>query len=141
MLTGMTEGVEMLAFITGRLIERETAARAYVPLTGFTHRHGTSEPGWQEHAHAGGGGHHGHDPDTGGQVPIAEVSDPARVLRSVQATRRILARYEDCLIRMEDPDYPAGVARDQAREYEDFVLPNLAAEFSDHPGYDREWAP
>lgn len=69
------------------------------------------------------------------------VYDPARVLREVEAGRRILARYEDCLARMEDPDYPQGVAADQAREYEDFVLPNLAAAWSGHPDYDQEWNP
>lgn len=66
---------------------------------------------------------------------------PARVLREVAGKRAILARYEDCLARMEDPEYPAGVARDQAREYEDFVLPNLAAVYSDRPGYRDEWKP
>ncbi len=66
---------------------------------------------------------------------------PARLLREAGAGRRILARYEDCLARMEDDDYPAGVARDQAREYEDFVLPNLAAAWSDHPDYDPDWEP
>ncbi|MDQ2873977.1 MAG: DUF6221 family protein [Actinomycetota bacterium] len=60
---------------------------------------------------------------------------PERVLREVEAKRDILARYEDCLARQEDPDYPSAVARDQAREYEDFVLPNLAAGWSDHPDY------
>src|SRR5450755_1958435 len=64
--------------------------------------------------------------------------DPGRVLREVEAGRRILARYADCLARMEDDDYPARVARDQAREYEDFVLPNLATAWSDHTGYDDE---
>jgi hypothetical protein len=67
--------------------------------------------------------------------------DPARVLREVKAGRMILARYEDCLARQEDDDYPAGTARDQAREYEDFVLPNLATIDSTHPGYDPEWDP
>jgi hypothetical protein len=66
--------------------------------------------------------------------------DPARVFREVEAGRAILARYADCLLRMEDPDYPAAVARDQAREYEDFVLPNLAAVYSGHPDYNPEWA-
>jgi hypothetical protein len=67
--------------------------------------------------------------------------DPARVLRRIEAGRRILARYEDCLARMEDPAYPNAVARDQAREYEDFVLPNLAAEWDDHAGHREEWKP
>jgi uncharacterized protein DUF6221 len=67
--------------------------------------------------------------------------DPARVLREVEAKRAILARYEDCLIRMEDPEYPNAVARDQAREYEDFVLPDLASAWAGHPDYDEAWAP
>lgn len=67
--------------------------------------------------------------------------DPARVLREVGAARRILARYQDCLARMEDPDYPQGAARDQAREYEDFVLPNLLVRWAGHPDYDQEWKP
>ena len=67
--------------------------------------------------------------------------DPARVLRHVEGSRRILARYQDCLARMEDPDYPQAVARDQAREYEDFVLPNLLTRWSDHPDYRQGWKP
>lgn len=81
------------------------------------------------------------DADIDVATPHIGRNDPARVLRRVEAGRAILARYEDCLSRMEDRDYPAGVARDQAREYEDFVLPNLAAEFSDRPGYREEWKP
>jgi Family of unknown function (DUF6221) len=66
--------------------------------------------------------------------------DPARVLREVEAKRMILARYEDCVARQEDSDYPQGAARDQAREYEDFVLPHLAAAWRDHPDWRQEWA-
>ena len=79
-------------------------------------------------------------PDENQAAHIAR-HDPARVLREVAAKRNILARYQDCLVRQEDPDYPAGVAREQAREYEDFVLPNLAASYSDHPDYDEDWKP
>jgi len=66
---------------------------------------------------------------------------PARVLREVEAGRNILARYEDCLVRMEDPAYSGTAEYVQIREYEDFVLPNLAAIWNDHPGYDEDWAP
>jgi Family of unknown function (DUF6221) len=62
-------------------------------------------------------------------------------LGMIAAIRAILFRYADCLARMEDPDYPAGVAKDQAREYEDFVLPNLAAAWNGYPDYDQDWAP
>lgn len=67
--------------------------------------------------------------------------DPARVLREVEAKRNILARYEDCVARQEDQDYPYASAAEQAREYEDFVLPNLAASYSDHPACRPEWKP
>src|ERR1039457_110053 len=67
--------------------------------------------------------------------------DPVRVLREVEAKQNILARYEDCLTRQEDQDYPYAPAAEQAREYEDFVLPNLAASYSDHPDYDPDWKP
>jgi len=67
--------------------------------------------------------------------------DAARVLREIEAGRMILARYEDTLARQEDDNYPAGVAQNQAREYEDFVLPNLAAAWNNHPDYRPEWKP
>lgn len=60
---------------------------------------------------------------------------PSRVFRDVQAKRKIIERYADCLARMEDDDYSLSTARDQAREYEDFILPSLAAIWSDHPDY------
>ena len=71
---------------------------------------------------------------------VLPPNDLNRVLREVEAKRAILARYEDCLARLEDDDYPAGTARDQAREYEDFVLPNLAAAYSGHEDYQPAWA-
>jgi hypothetical protein len=71
---------------------------------------------------------------------FALVHDPARVLREVAAKRAILMRYADCLTRTEDAAYPNGVAMDQVREYDDFVLPNLAAIWSDHHDYRPEWA-
>ena len=64
-----------------------------------------------------------------------------RMLREVKGKRMILARYEDALRRQEDDEYPAGPAVDQAREYEDFVLPNLIVGYSDDPAYDADWAP
>ena len=131
---------ELATFWAGCLDEEEAAARAYVPVADLTHRHGHGK-GWREHNHLAGNRPHQHDLNTDGQIPAVTVGDPARVLREVEAGRAILARYEDCLARMEDPDYPAGVARDQAREYEDFVIPNLIAVYSDHPDYRAEFAP
>src|ERR1700722_19617465 len=64
-----------------------------------------------------------------------------RLLRDIKGARNILARYQDCLARTEDPAYPQVVARDQVREYEDYVLPNLLMRWADHPDYDQEWKP
>jgi hypothetical protein len=105
---------ELLAFWRARLDETEVAAKAWLPFG---------------------------NPDAGQRDHFAR-HDPGRALREVAADRAILARYEDCLARMEDPEYPAGVARDQAREYEDFVIPNRVAVHSDHPDYRaEEWKP
>ena len=48
-----------------------SALPAYVQLDAHgTHKHGTSEPAWVQHSHLGGGFPHGHDPETGFQVPL-----------------------------------------------------------------------
>jgi hypothetical protein len=66
---------------------------------------------------------------------------PTRVLAEVEAKRRILDRYDDCRVRLEDPDYSVVEAAEQLREYEDFVLPALALPYADRPGYrEGEWA-
>jgi alkanesulfonate monooxygenase SsuD/methylene tetrahydromethanopterin reductase-like flavin-dependent oxidoreductase (luciferase family) len=126
---------ELIAFITARLDEDEASAKAVAFRSRFTAMgNSVQSPGGR-----------GNPP-----MPIADVidpetashiarHDPARVLREVAAKRAILARYEDCLARMEDPDYSHVTARDQAREYEDFVLPNLATVWSNHPDYRQEW--
>jgi hypothetical protein len=148
---------DLVAFLSARLDEREAAARAL----------GDPDWGmrpWQVEECAGDGAsgcpcivYQGeYKPVDQPQVPTIQYIadgeapeyaahiaryDPARVLREVEAGRNILARYEDCLARQEDQDYPYAPAVEQAREYEDFVLPNLAAVDSDHPDYDPEWRP
>jgi hypothetical protein len=125
--------VEISEFYAARLDEDEAAARANVGDSGLgdTEAFGPSWPDYQTYS--------------GSSVETAQAYldrfRPLRTLREVEAGRRILARYADCLARMEDPGYPAGVARDQVREYEDFVLPNLVAEFSGHPDYQEGWEP
>ena len=117
---------DLIAFVTARLGDLELAAKiaSVDDAWGELRRTIPAEPGTLNRNHR-----------------LMHEVNPARALREVEAGRRILARYADCLARMEDPDYPAGVARDQAREYEDFVLPNLAATWNDHPGYDQDWEP
>lgn len=129
---------DLAAFLTARLDEDEAAAKAVTFRSRFVQDgHGVTSPG----------GNPGNPP-----MPIADViddetaahiarHDPARVLRDVEAGRHILARYEDCLVRQDDDSYPTATAREQAREYEDFVLPNLAAKYSGHPDYEEDWKP
>jgi hypothetical protein len=122
---------KLAAFITARVDELAVAAhgcmncgqpiRRAMTKTGYTH--GRAGLDWQGSRCPG---------KLTGALPWP---DPERLLRRVEAVRNILARYGGCLVRMEDPDYSHAVARDQAREYEDFVLPNLAAEWSEHPNY------
>lgn len=67
--------------------------------------------------------------------------DPARVLRRIERDRLILDRYEDTLARIDDPEYSTVEAAQQAREYEDFVLPALALPYADREGCPPEWRP
>jgi hypothetical protein len=67
--------------------------------------------------------------------------DPARVLREVEAKRRIVDRYEDAVTRQDDPAHSRIAAFHEVAEYDDWVLPLLALPYSDHPDYREEWRP
>lgn len=65
---------------------------------------------------------------------IAE-HDPARVLREVEAGRRLLARWEQLDARRSDN------AEDEARAWlADEMVAMRAAVYADHPDYDQGWA-
>ncbi|HEY1668517.1 MAG TPA: DUF6221 family protein [Trebonia sp.] len=132
----------LIEFINARLAEEEATARA---AGGGTWRTGCycEGPctGW-------GGGccrvegddikiydEGGHDAS---QADHIARHDPARVLREIEAKRAILARYEDCLDRMENLEFSAMAAREGLAEYEDSVLPNMAGAWSDHADYRQE---
>src|SRR4249919_1653073 len=83
---------DLVAFLRARLDEDEASARAYVRVADLTHRHNEGN-GWREHNHLAGGVPHQHDPGTGGQIPMAAVDEPVRVLREVEAKRAILAQW------------------------------------------------
>ena len=127
---------DLMAFLSARLDEDEAAAKAATPppwrAAGEDILSDTDDPHWAGACAANASG--------ADAVHIAR-HDPVRVLREVEAKRNILARYEDCLARQEDQDYPYAPAAEQAREYEDFVLPNLAASYSGHHDYDEDWTP
>ncbi len=134
---------DLIAFLEARLAEDEAAAKAAASVAGPHWHHDRFWPGDGSSATtmilsaAGSPLADTLHRDDEEMAPFIARHDPARALREVEADRRILARYQDCLARMEDPDYPQGVARDQAREYEDFVLPNLLMKWADHPDYDQ----
>lgn len=69
--------------------------------------------------------------------------DPARVLREVQAKRAILelANMANGLDMQVDHEFRVG-QRDEAEEpyVGDLILRHLAAVYSDHPDYRKEWA-
>jgi Family of unknown function (DUF6221) len=71
-----------------------------------------------------------------------ECGLPVRMLREVEAKRRIIARYEYCVkIAGEDQSsHPESGLADAAYELLTFTLPALAAVYSDKPGYDPEWS-
>jgi len=83
------------------------------------------------------------DLDLGGYLAdhIARFGSPARVLTEVATKRAILDRYDDARSRAEDHEYSTSEALQQIREYEDFVIPNLAMVYADRPDYKPEWRP
>lgn len=63
--------------------------------------------------------------------------DPARVLREIDAKRRLLARYEELLTASKKE----GLIGDVTEEYQDFLLRLLALPYADRPGFREGWAP
>jgi hypothetical protein len=62
------------------------------------------------------------------------LHDPARTLRQIEADRELLTAYSSAF--GGGPDFGSGYARG----LEDAIRHRLL-EWSDHPDYDREWAP
>jgi hypothetical protein len=122
----------LAAFLAARLDEDEEIAKR-AKRNGYPVNSGPLNGWWVKP------GYNVAEPITLAAGTYAACHGPDRTLREIEGIRSILARYEDCLARMDDPAYPQAVARDQAREYEDFVLPPLAAVYSDSPGYREEW--
>jgi len=84
---------------------------------------------------------HAHDPDERG-THIAR-HDPARVLREVEAKRRIIERYEADRADFQRHDgYQRNAAMSAARmEISEQALRALAAAYSDHSEYQPHWKP
>ncbi|MFE6893956.1 DUF6221 family protein [Streptomyces sp. NPDC057694] len=72
---------------------------------------------------------------------VCDCGVPARVLREVDAERRILARFRDALTEAESPDHlVSGPARTALLVVEP-IAKDLAAVYADRPGYREEWRP
>ena len=81
----------------------------------------------------------------GGQSPtrnvatgmyVAKMSNPARVLREVEAKRAILRRCARFINEMDQ--HPNGLVSPRAVQAR-HTLAHLTAIYSDHPGYRQEW--
>lgn len=69
-------------------------------------------------------------------APHIARHDPARVLREVEAKRRIVVAREKTPTEIEDPEFEEGT--ESALEY---VLRLLALPYADHADYDANWKP
>jgi hypothetical protein len=126
---------EMIAFVAARLDEDEAAAKSAAAETAAGWFTGTSEDSDERSVCYTGPStlHPGSmwDYDIADRVPQAAAAhiarhDPARALREVAAKRAILLQWEH-----SPPGSPALTN----------ALYQLAAVYSDHPGYRPEWKP
>ena len=98
----------LVEFLRARLDEDEAAAKAWLPFG---------------------------NPDAAARVHIARL-DPGRVLREVEAKRRLIADYEVYDASARYPDSEGGIAIGLGTAVE---LAALA--YADHPDYDEAWRP
>jgi uncharacterized protein DUF6221 len=68
-------------------------------------------------------------PGAAARTPDCDCGYPARVLREVEAGRKILAEFDSAI---EEPSYYAGLI---------FAIGVCVAVFSDHPDYRTKWKP
>ncbi|MDX3515918.1 DUF6221 family protein [Streptomyces caniscabiei] len=69
-------------------------------------------------------------------APHIAEHDPARVLREIDAKRRLLAEWKLANAEAKYPDFMGGYSSGL-----DYAVQLAAAEYADRPGYDPEWAP
>jgi hypothetical protein len=108
----------LAGFVAARLGEDEAAAGRIAAMI--------------ERQNAGGWVSSSTPPVPGNSVTISTAWMPARVMRDAAAKRAILAEYEADHGLAYGPEYYAGL---------EVAVRNLAAVWSDHPGYRQEWAP
>jgi hypothetical protein len=134
--------VELREFIEARLAEDEAIAlavqqRAPWLVVGSYGDEGVKEDGygWV----ATGAYNAGMDADDAAHIAR---HDPARVLRDVEAKRRLLAQYQAVCDEIRAPKSAEHRMNARARQFAlDEVLVTLALPYADHPNYDPSWSP
>lgn len=129
---------ELVEFLRARLAEDERAARAATPGPWIAHKYIDYDCDFEATIGTGAGVHEqtnivGHGYEGGGVQKLDDARfiarhDPARVLREVEAKRRLVDRYAW----LREHGDTGGAA---------WVLPLLAAAYADHPDFRPEWAP
>lgn len=120
--------VTLAEFYAARLDEREAAARAWLPLARLD-----GSCSWYDEVSESNLGPY--------SIEHARLHDPARVLREVEAGRRILARYERAVAAPMSVSGFVNAQDDGYREACLDTLRDLAEAHSGHPDYDEEWRP
>lgn len=133
---------DVLAFVRARLDEDETDARDAASRSADWERAETPPARWgvpdpPAEILSGGKLFMTFAEDKGAPLAVAHVlrHDPARVLRGVEAKRRIVAEYEAAHTPDDDLGFEHGWKRGLGMSVE-----ALAAEWSTHTDYRQEWA-
>ncbi|MBM4549356.1 hypothetical protein GS445_06580 [Rhodococcus hoagii] len=132
---------DIVEFLRARLDEDEQTATAAVAATfGGCPTWTSKDDGTGRQTHGYAMADHtaicGHDGDDV-LLPVADHiarHDPARVLREVEAKRRVINGWSDPFGNLNAEQ------ADAARVEKARVLHSLAAVYSDHPEYQQEWA-
>lgn len=145
---------DLIAFLRARLAEDEQIARAATsgPWEARPVVYGPADEGWGPpdlwEIAAGQVTVVGHQMHEGGGVyTVADARhiagyDPARVLREVEARRRVVELCEPPLIEVTNPLHgERSFLPGQGAPWGEPVLRLLALPYADHPDYRQEWRP
>jgi hypothetical protein len=129
-------GVDLVQWLGDRLTEDEELARAAAEEYGAA---------WTaDEAMEGVSSDKGADVVAEPNSPFAFIAahDPARVLREIEAKRRVLRQHADVRAQVRNPVSAENrrAARVEQGALED-VMRLLAMPYADRPGYRQEWAP
>ncbi|MFD5317527.1 DUF6221 family protein [Streptomyces sp. NPDC127098] len=134
---------DLIAFVRARLDEDEEIAKA---PTGAA----WAQANWDYHeneiggeAHVDLGTNHLDATSSLNQLEMRHVArhDPARVLREIEAKRRLLDMYDSPETSPALPDSFNRFARDITRSFLGDIFRQLATVWAYHPDYRQEWKP